>query len=140
MADLFSLMNRMPKGCTPKTVAANLGVVGSQHGIDNGWFNWPYNFDPLWLESCNGFIPRAKVLLRFHWSPDEGDSSCICSLCRKPIDIEDGAIRMFEQDGQFELRFHWACYSWLFTDVTQPNLSEYTFEWGDEEMIDSDKT
>lgn len=30
-------------------------VIGNQHGIKNGWFRWPLNFDPTWLESCNGF-------------------------------------------------------------------------------------
>ena len=30
-------------------------VVGSEHGIKNGWFNHPFNFDPVWLEECNGF-------------------------------------------------------------------------------------
>jgi hypothetical protein len=32
-----------------------LNVVGSPHGIRNGWFNWPYNFDPVWLEECDGY-------------------------------------------------------------------------------------
>jgi len=30
-------------------------VVGNPHGIKNGWFVWPFNFDPIWVESCNGF-------------------------------------------------------------------------------------
>ena len=34
---------------------AVLGVVGDSHGIENGWFNWPLDFDPVWLKSCNGF-------------------------------------------------------------------------------------
>jgi len=37
----------------------NLGIVGNQHGIDNDWFVWPYNFDPIWLESCDGFKERV---------------------------------------------------------------------------------
>ena len=32
-----------------------LGIKGSLHGIRSGWFLWPANFDPIWLESCNGF-------------------------------------------------------------------------------------
>lgn len=23
------------------------------HGIKNGWCDWPLNFDPTWVESCN---------------------------------------------------------------------------------------
>lgn len=33
--------------------AAN--VKGNAHGIRSGWFMWPVNFDPTWLESCDGF-------------------------------------------------------------------------------------
>ena len=32
-----------------------LNVKGNLHGIKMGWFNWPYNFDPVWLENCDGF-------------------------------------------------------------------------------------
>ena len=32
-----------------------LGVRGDNYGIKSGWFNWPYNFDPIWLEACNSF-------------------------------------------------------------------------------------
>lgn len=35
--------------------AIALNVQASPHGIMSGWFNWPYNFDPVWLEQCNGF-------------------------------------------------------------------------------------
>jgi len=36
---------------------ANIGakVRGAAHGIKQGWFLWPINFDPVWLESCDGF-------------------------------------------------------------------------------------
>jgi hypothetical protein len=37
-----------------------LGVVGNPHGIKNGWFFWPLNFDPVWLEACNGFTERDE--------------------------------------------------------------------------------
>lgn len=30
-------------------------VTGDPHGIRQGWFNWPLSFDPVWLESCEGF-------------------------------------------------------------------------------------
>ena len=35
-------------------------VVGCQTGINGGWFNWPYNFDPTWLDSCDGFSDKEK--------------------------------------------------------------------------------
>jgi len=51
---LASLGNRMTFPI-PDEVSKALGVVGTEAGIREGWFNWPFNFDPLWLESCNGF-------------------------------------------------------------------------------------
>jgi hypothetical protein len=30
-------------------------VIGYSYGAKQGWFTWPYNFDPTWLVSCNGF-------------------------------------------------------------------------------------
>jgi len=46
---------------TPFSVGTdNLGIKGSPYGIRNGWFVWPLNFDPVWLESCNGFSPKGR--------------------------------------------------------------------------------
>lgn len=33
----------------------SLKVKGDPVGIRGGWFNWPYNFEPIWLEECNGY-------------------------------------------------------------------------------------
>lgn len=41
-------------------------VTGRLHGIRNGWFWWPINFDPLWLVSCDGF----KTFEEHDGSPD----------------------------------------------------------------------
>jgi hypothetical protein len=38
----------------------NANVVGHEHGKVNGWFSWPYNFDPVWLEKCDGFSENPK--------------------------------------------------------------------------------
>lgn len=35
-------------------------VKGSLYGIQKGWFNYPFNFDPVWLEECNGFKGKKK--------------------------------------------------------------------------------
>ncbi len=37
-----------------------LGIKANYHGIKNGWFNFPSNFDPVWLEECNGFWKVVK--------------------------------------------------------------------------------
>ena len=33
----------------------NAKIKGNRHGIKNGWFYWPFLFDPIWLESCDSF-------------------------------------------------------------------------------------
>lgn len=38
-----------------------LGVTGNRHGIANGWFSWPLDFDPVWLDSCGGFSGREPI-------------------------------------------------------------------------------
>lgn len=35
-------------------------VKGDLHGVRNGWFCWPFNFDPTWLISCTGF--KKKIV------------------------------------------------------------------------------
>lgn len=36
----------------------DLNITARQHGIDKGWFIWPFNFDPVWLETCDGFAEK----------------------------------------------------------------------------------
>ncbi len=38
-----------------KENAVKLNIKGNSQGIRHGWFMWPVNFDPTWLESCDGF-------------------------------------------------------------------------------------
>ncbi len=52
---LFSLV-----GGGPPLPLKGIEVVGNPHGIRNGWFMWPVNFDPVWLQSCSGFEPHAN--------------------------------------------------------------------------------
>lgn len=54
IAELLALLKR---GAPTNTTT--LGIVGNPHGIRNGWFAWPFNFDPIWLEACNGFEPKV---------------------------------------------------------------------------------
>ena len=35
--------------------AKELGIKENPQGIRRGWFMWPTNFDPTWLQSCSGF-------------------------------------------------------------------------------------
>lgn len=33
-------------------------VKGNPVGIRGGWFNYPYNYDLLWVISCDGFVRK----------------------------------------------------------------------------------
>lgn len=35
-------------------------VKGDSYGISNGWFSHPANFDPVWLEKCDGFDSKES--------------------------------------------------------------------------------
>lgn len=39
--------------------ARELNVKGHPIGARRGWFNWPHNFDPTWLQSCDGFESKS---------------------------------------------------------------------------------
>ncbi|MFI5304329.1 MAG: hypothetical protein ACHQYP_05970 [Nitrospiria bacterium] len=45
----------LPGDCHSRCNNHEANVKGNAHGIKNGWFKWPYNFDPTWLISCDGF-------------------------------------------------------------------------------------
>ena len=53
---IFASVGRVP----PIQVESEIKVRGNQHGIKNGWFNHPFNFDPVWLENCDGFIQKQN--------------------------------------------------------------------------------
>ena len=36
-------------------------VKGNAHGRKNGWFCHPFNFDPVWLDECDGFKEKESV-------------------------------------------------------------------------------
>ncbi len=44
----------------PQVAANALGIKANFHGIKNGWFVWPVNFDPVWLEHCDGFAAKTE--------------------------------------------------------------------------------
>jgi len=52
-----------PDAIVEKTTGAGLNIKGNEHGIANGWFAWPWNFDPTWLENCDGFTPKIEAQL-----------------------------------------------------------------------------
>jgi len=56
MLGMFASVGRVP----PMQVGVDkLGIKANYHGIKQGWFNFPFNFDPTWLENCNGFEAKG---------------------------------------------------------------------------------
>ena len=54
--DLMSaLISILSDGNAINRMATKLEIRASQHGVQAGWFHWPCNFDPVWLEHCEGF-------------------------------------------------------------------------------------
>lgn len=49
----FALM----AGITPP-IMKRINVSGNATGVRKGWFMWPLHFDPIWLETCDGFERR----------------------------------------------------------------------------------
>lgn len=58
LAGIFASVKRIPP---VKAEVEGIKVVGNPQGISGGWFNHPFNFDPVWLESCTGFEKKTKV-------------------------------------------------------------------------------
>ena len=50
---LFAMMNGKTNQAMEK-----LAIKGEQYGVDNAWFLWPANYDPVWLLSCKGHTKK----------------------------------------------------------------------------------
>ena len=55
MSNMMAIFASVGRVNPIQTNTTGINVKGNQHGIRRGWFNHPFNFDPTWLESCDGF-------------------------------------------------------------------------------------
>ncbi len=54
---------------------------GNAHGIMNGWYNFPYQYDPVWMiEECPAFSKEADPAKKL---PDDNFSALLSVLLRK---------------------------------------------------------
>jgi len=51
LGQLLSLLGNR----TASMMNTGLKVKINPHGLKNGWANHPFNFDPIWIEECEGF-------------------------------------------------------------------------------------
>lgn len=49
---------KMLVGAVSPNGIIELGITCRAHGLRNGWFCWPADFDPVWLLTCKGFEPK----------------------------------------------------------------------------------
>ena len=56
VAEVIAIFGSVGRG--PGLHVRALGVTGNSHGVRMGWFNWPLNFDPVWLLTCDGFMAK----------------------------------------------------------------------------------
>ena len=58
----YSCIHRLPidghahSACLSK----NSNVTADPLGDEQDWFDWPYNFDPVWLRECDGYQQQEE--------------------------------------------------------------------------------
>ena len=60
LAQVFGILAGVHRVAPIKVDAVGIKVVGNPDGIRRGWFNYSLNFDPAWLESCDGFKSKEE--------------------------------------------------------------------------------
>ena len=60
LLSIMSILGSVGRVAPFKVTSEECKVVGNPHGIKNGWFFHPMNFDPVWLVSCTGFERREQ--------------------------------------------------------------------------------
>lgn len=55
MGELLATLAGVGRVAPINAKSKTLNIKGAPRGIQRGWFNWPWNFDPIWLENCDGF-------------------------------------------------------------------------------------
>ena len=60
LMSIFASVQRVAP-VTGQTAADCLGVKMNPHGVSRGWCNWPWRFDPVWIDNCDGFIPKKAL-------------------------------------------------------------------------------
>lgn len=55
LAKAFAILAGVDR-CGPTVdpyTAISMGITINEHGFRKGWANWPWNFDPIWINTCN---------------------------------------------------------------------------------------
>jgi hypothetical protein len=50
----------IPGDCHISCAKPDPMVQGHAHGVRMGWFDYPYNFDPIWIERpCSNYVEKT---------------------------------------------------------------------------------
>ena len=58
----YSCKNKhnIPGDCHIGCSKPDPNMTGNPHGISNGWFFYPFNFDPIWMtKKCSNYEPKS---------------------------------------------------------------------------------
>ena len=61
LAMLVAMLPASQRGGPMEALNGEIVVKGNPRGIRRGWFMHPMNFDPVWLEECNGFKAKQST-------------------------------------------------------------------------------
>jgi len=57
LEEAFAILGSVGRG--PGAMRADglvaLNISANPHGVRHNWFQWPFDFDPVWLTNCEGF-------------------------------------------------------------------------------------
>lgn len=60
LSQVFGILASVGRVAPANVETKGIKVVGNPFGIKRGWFIFPTNFDPTWLESCDGFKAKEE--------------------------------------------------------------------------------
>lgn len=61
LGGIFSILASVRRLPPIQAASTGINVEGDPYGRSRGWFNWPWNFDPTWLLSCDGFEEAEEL-------------------------------------------------------------------------------
>jgi len=86
MMGIFASVGRV---ALPAMADKRLKIKANPTGIKNGWFHYPFNFDPVWLEHCEGFEKikeKDPRVVNKHFAEDTYGEA---ETCEQPYFCED---------------------------------------------------
>ena len=60
--DCFECAFRADSASHSRCTNGGATVTGFDRSISSGAFDWPRDFDPAWVQSCNGYAPHGTII------------------------------------------------------------------------------